>query len=57
MAFKYLKLTKHDEKGQQIDNKFVELGISFCFPWTGYFTAEVVTVTRPMLRRPILHAT
>ena len=40
LAFKYLKLSHHDTEGQQIDNKFVELGIAFCFPWSGYFTVR-----------------
>jgi len=45
LAYKYLKLTKHDEEGQQIDNKFVELGMSFIFPWSGYFTAEALSLS------------
>lgn len=45
LAFKYLKLSHHDTEGQQIDNKFVELGIAFCFPWSGYFTAEALQLS------------
>jgi len=37
VAFKHLKLT--------IDNKYVELAISFCFPWTGYFISEALEMS------------
>uniref|UniRef100_A0A7S4IL43 Cation/H+ exchanger transmembrane domain-containing protein n=1 Tax=Prymnesium polylepis TaxID=72548 RepID=A0A7S4IL43_9EUKA len=45
LAFKHLQLTHTDDQGQQMDNKFVELAISFCFPWCGYFVCEALEMS------------